>query len=161
RVHVLTIRSAERETAKTPHFCSLYPTPSTDLSTRTVENLKGGTLTQTIVRVALDTPLRRLFDYLPAREAGNQPRAGVRVRVPFGRQRLVGVVHSLASGSELPLEKLKPLLEVIDAEPVLDAAVMELLEFAAQYYHHSIGEVISAALPKLARTGAAAQASTE
>ena len=118
-------------------------------------------MTQPIVRVALDTPLRRLFDYLPARTAGFEPRPGVRVRVPFGRQRLVGVVHSTASGSDVPAEKLKPLLAVIDAEPVLDAAVMELLEFAAQYYHHPIGEVISAALPKLARDGAAAQASTE
>ncbi len=118
-------------------------------------------MTQLIVRVALDTPLRRLFDYLPARDPGFEPRPGARVRVPFGRQHLVGVVHSLASSSELPIEKLKPLLEVIDVEPVLDAAVMELLEFAAQYYHHALGEVISAALPKLARTGAAAQAATE
>ena len=113
-----------------------------------------------VVRVALDTPLRRLFDYLPVRDfdrPGHEPRPGVRVRVPFGRQRLIGVVHSLATSSELPAEKLKPLLEVIDAEPVLDAAVMELLEFAAAYYHHSIGEVMAAALPKLARTGATAQ----
>jgi primosomal protein N' (replication factor Y) len=114
-----------------------------------------------IVRVALDTPLRRLFDYLPSRDPGHEPLPGVRVRVPFGRQRLVGVVHSLATSSELPADKLKPLLEVIDAEPVLDAGVMELLEFAAGYYHHAIGEVIAAALPKLARHGAAAQALIE
>jgi primosomal protein N' (replication factor Y) len=113
------------------------------------------------VRVALDTPLRRLFDYLPAREPGHEPRPGVRVRVPFGRQRLVGIVHSQATHSELPAEKLKPLFEVIDAEPVIDAGVLGLLEFAAGYYHHSIGEVVAAALPKLARTGAASQALIE
>jgi len=103
---------------------------------------------------------------LPARHAddepaGYEPRPGVRVRVPFGRQRLVGIVHSIATSSEVPVEKLKPLLEVIDAEPVIDAGVLELLAFAASYYHHSIGEVVSAALPKLARNGAAAQARVE
>ena len=114
-----------------------------------------------ILRVALDTPLRRLFDYLPARTEGYAPQPGARVRVPFGRQRLVGVIHSHTDRSELPPDKLKPIFEVIDAEPVIDARVLELLEFAAQYYHHPLGEVIAAALPKLAREGAAARASTE
>jgi primosomal protein N' (replication factor Y) (superfamily II helicase) len=114
-----------------------------------------------ILRVALDTPLRRLFDYLPPREAGHAPLPGARVRVPFGRQRLVGVIQSLADSSELPREKLKPIFEVIDAEPVIDTRVLELLEFAAQYYHHAPGEVIAAALPRLAREGAASRAATE
>jgi primosomal protein N' (replication factor Y) (superfamily II helicase) len=119
-------------------------------------------LTATVIlRVALDTPLRRLFDYLPARSDGHAPRPGARVRVPFGRQRLVGVIHSLADRSDLPREKLKPILEVIDADPVLDARGLELLEFSAQYYHHPLGEVIAAALPKLAREGAASRALTE
>jgi primosomal protein N' (replication factor Y) len=126
-----------------------------------VENPEGCPLTHRVVRVALDTPLRRLFDYLPARGDGFAAQPGVRVRVPFGRQRLVGVVHSLADSSPLPFEKLKPLLEVIDVQPVVDAAVMELIEFAAQYYHHPIGEVLSAALPKLAREGAASRAMIE
>ena len=114
-----------------------------------------------MVRVALDTPLRRLFDYLPARDATFDPQPGARVRVPFGRQRLVGVVHSWAASSDVPREKLKPLLEILDAEPVIDAGVMELIEFASQYYHHPVGEVIAAALPKLAREGAASRALTE
>jgi len=118
-------------------------------------------LTRPIVRVALDTPLRRLFDYLPARDAIHPPQPGVRVRVPFGRQRLVGVVQSLAASSDLPAEKLKQLLEVLDEDPVFDTGVMELLEFAAQYYHHPLGEVMSAALPKLARDGAPARALVE
>ena len=85
----------------------------------------------------------------------------MRVRVPFGRQQLVGVVHSHAATSELPSEKLKSVLEVIDAEPVIDAQVLELLEWAAQYYHHPLGEVIAAALPRLAREGAPSRALTE
>jgi primosomal protein N' (replication factor Y) len=126
-----------------------------------VENPEVLTLTRSVVRVALDTPLRRLFDYLPAPEDSLPAQPGVRVRVPFGRQRLIGVVHSLAETSELPLEKLKPLFEVLDAEPVIDPGVMALIDFSAQYYHHPLGEVIGAALPKLARTGAASRATVE
>jgi primosomal protein N' (replication factor Y) (superfamily II helicase) len=113
-----------------------------------------------ILRVALDTPLRRLFDYLPP-EDSPLPVVGARVLVPFGRQRLVGVVCAWAQDSELSADKLKRVFEVIDDEPVLDARVMELAEWAAQYYHHPLGEVLSSALPKLARNGAAAKASQE
>ena len=111
-------------------------------------------MTRAIVRVALDTPLRRLFDYLPVRD-------GRRAATRRARARALRPPASHRSGaflgrrSEVPREKLKPLLEVIDDEPVIDAGVMELVEFAAQYYHHPIGEVLAAALPKLARTGAA------
>ena len=127
-----------------------------------MDNLRGAALTNPeILRVALDTPLRRLFDYLPAKDGRHDPQVGARVRVPFGRQRLVGVIHSFADSSELPREKLKPVLEVLDAEPVFDDRVLGLLEFASQYYHHPLGEVFASALPKLARDGAAAQALTE
>jgi primosomal protein N' (replication factor Y) len=127
-----------------------------------VENFGRDNLTNaTFLRVALDTPLRRLFDYLPQRDSIVPAQPGMRVRVPFGRQHLIGVVRSLATSSEVPPEKLKAVLEVIDATPVIDAQVMELLEWAAQYYHHPLGEVISAALPKLAREGAASRALTE
>ena len=71
-------------------------------------------MTPVILRIALDTPLRRLFDYLPPREPQATPMIGARVRVPFGRQRLVGVVIAHADSSELPREKLKAVLELID-----------------------------------------------
>ena len=66
--------------------------------------------TTPILRIALDTPLRRLFDYLPPPD-GVIPLVGTRVRVPFGRQRLVGVVIKHGEKSDLPLEKLKAVLE--------------------------------------------------
>ncbi len=112
-----------------------------------------------VLRVALDTPLRRLFDYLPpaSTEAGEFPAIGARVRVPFGRQRLIGVVLSTGDDSEVPPGKLKPILEVLDPKPVLDRAALELLTWAAQYYQHPIGEVIAGALPRALRFGAPAR----
>lgn len=111
-----------------------------------------------VLRVALDMPLRRLFDYLPP----PVPVApGQRVRVPFGRQRLVGLVMGHAESSDVPVERLKPVLEVLDAEPVLDPSAIELLRWAADYYHHPIGEVVAAAMPKALREGAKATAVEE
>jgi len=108
-----------------------------------------------VFRVALDTPLRRLFDYLPA-ATDPPPAAGARVRVPFGRQRQVGVVMATAETSELPAVRLKPILEVLDPRPLLDAGTLQLLEWTAQYYHHPIGEVLASALPRALRLGVAA-----
>jgi primosomal protein N' (replication factor Y) (superfamily II helicase) len=113
--------------------------------------------------VALDTPLRRLFDYLPRSAAAGLPPAvaGARVRVPFGRQRLIGLVIETAASSELPVARLKPVLEVLDATPVVDAPALALLQWAADYYHHPLGEVLAAALPKGLRLGAAAHEQSE
>ena len=107
-----------------------------------------------VLRIALDMPLRRLFDYLPPAETRGAGEVGQRVRVPFGRQRLVGLVMEHAPTSELPAARLKSVLEVLDAEPVLDRSAVELLRWAADYYHHPIGEVIAAAIPKALRDGA-------
>ena len=116
-----------------------------------------------VFRVALDTPLKRLFDYLPPDSglfsAPIEP--GMRARVPFGRQRLVGIVMEKADSSDLPAERLKPILEVLDARAVLDASALALLRWAAEYYHHPIGEVLSTALPKALRLGASSEAREE
>jgi len=124
-----------------------------------------------VYRVALDMPLRRLFDYLtpvaadansPAEAARGEDAAaqaiepGMRVLVPFGRQRLVGLVVAAAASSDLPLERLKPILAVLDERPLIDAGALALLEWAADYYLHPIGEVLAAALPKSLRLGASA-----
>ncbi len=119
-----------------------------------------------IARVALDTPLRRVFDYLPPRtleppEPGRTVAPGVRVLVPFGRQRLVGVVLEVADTSDLPSDRLKPILQVLDPKPILDPPALGLLRWAADYYHHPIGEVISSALPKALRMGASSTTTEE
>ena len=109
-----------------------------------------------VFRVALDTPLRRLFDYLPPAQVPAQPAAcpGVRVLVPFGRRRLIGVVIATAGSSDVPAERLKPILQVLDTQPVLDPSALGLLEWAADYYLHPIGAALAAALPKAIRLGA-------
>ena len=106
-----------------------------------------------ICRVALDTPLRRTFDYRIEAEVP-APTLGSRVSVPFGRRQLVGVVISLESESDVDESKLKSISKTLDPVPTFDAPLLKLLRWATEYYHHPIGEVIAAALPKLLRDGA-------
>jgi len=109
---------------------------------------------RTILRVAVDTPLRRLFDYLaPAGVARSTLVPGKRVRVPFGRRRTTGLLMELTAASKVLPHKLKAALELVDSEPVFDTALLGFLEWAAEYYHHPIGEVVSAALPLALRLG--------
>lgn len=121
---------------------------------------KVATAPARVCRVALDTPLRRTFDYLIAADTP-APVVGGRVAVPFGRRQLVGVVMALADQSDVELAKLKTVSRAIDLEPTFDAPLLRLLQWASDYYHHPVGEVIAAALPKLAREGQTLEAQTE
>ena len=63
--------------------------------------------------------------------------------------------------TDVPAERLKSALAVIDAEPVLDPMLLDLLRWSAEYYRHPPGEVIAAALPVALRSGADANATAE
>lgn len=105
-----------------------------------------------ILKVAINVPLSREFDYLPP-TSGPAPASGCRVRVPFGRREQIGVVLSISEGSDIPLAKMKRCTEVLDASPLFSADDLWLLRFTSDYYHHPIGEVVAAALPSLLRQG--------
>lgn len=84
-------------------------------------------------------------------------KAGCRVRVLFGKQERIGIVTAVSERSELPPDELKPVAEVLDAEPVFSASVWRLLLWAADYYHHPIGDVLFHALLIVLRQGEARQ----
>ncbi|MBV8043063.1 primosomal protein N' [Pluralibacter sp.] len=110
-----------------------------------------------VAHVALPVPLARTFDYLLPE--GVSVKAGCRVRVPFGKQQeRVGIVVASGDKSELPLSDLKPVIEVLDDEPVYTPTVWRMLLWAAEYYHHPIGDVLFHALPVLLRQGKPASA---
>ena len=110
-------------------------------------------------RVAVDCPLRTTLDYLPPADSSPatlQP--GMRVRVPMGRREAVGLLVGPSTGSTVEASRLKAIRAPIDAEPLLDAALLELLLWTASYYHHPPGEVLFAALPAALREGKPAAA---
>ena len=117
---------------------------------------------RTVIRVAVPVPLRREFDYrLPATWQVADCPPGVRVRVPFGPRKLIGVVTESPATSTLADTRLRPIIEVLDSTPVLPADMLDFLRWAAGYYHHPPGEVLQHALPALLRQGEAPQARGE
>src|SRR3954465_7945798 len=95
--------------------------------------------------VALPVPLDAPFTY---RVAATAPVVGGRVLVPFGQQRMAGVVVKLHD--DKPSVKTKEVLEALDAAPLLDAASIELAEWIASYYLAPLGEVFRSMLPVMA-----------
>lgn len=113
----------------------------------------------TILRIALDVPTREAFDYLPNPQCASiEPAIGMRFLVPFGRRKLVGVLLETADHSSLPANKLKKVDTLLDKEPVLSAATLDVLKRASLYYHYPVGEVVMNALPTLLRTPHAIEA---
>jgi primosomal protein N' (replication factor Y) len=110
-----------------------------------------------VLQVALPRPLPTPFDYAaPDGAAVDEGWMGCRVRVPLGRGEAVGVVVGVAPPGTAPAVALKPVLERLDAAPLLpvDAEGWALLQFAARYYHAPFGEVWATALPGPLREGA-------
>jgi primosomal protein N' (replication factor Y) (superfamily II helicase) len=107
-----------------------------------------------LVQVAVPVPLAEGFDYLPATD-GALPAPGSRVRVPFGRGERIGIVVDHPASTALEPGKLKAIRSVLDATPTIGAELLQTLRWAADYYHHALGAVLSHALPGLLREGRA------
>ena len=99
--------------------------------------------TSHILSVALDVPLDRTFDYL---SHGAEVKVGQRVVVPFAGRRLVGVVMAIQQHSDIPLDKLKTIIQLLD-DVVLDTQLLPLLKFCADYYHYPFGQLLISTLP--------------
>ena len=89
---------------------------------------------------AIDKP----YDYRIPEELA--VRVGQRVMVPFGRgdRQVEGVVLQLATGEE---EGLKPILSVLDKEPLLDEKLLRLGAFMRERYFCTFYDGIKAILP--------------
>ena len=115
-----------------------------------------------ILRLALPSPLRRLFDYrAPAGPAPAAWRPGMRLRVPFGRREIIGVLVEVAEHSDVPKDKLKAASALLDDSPPIPESLWSLCLWTSQYYQHSLGDTLSWALPTLLRQGEPAEARQE
>ncbi len=99
------------------------------------------------VDVAVPVPLLRTFTYLVPQALVSQARAGCRVEVPFGKRTLSGVIVG-PGRSTIPDDRLRPLLDVLDATPSVGWGMLQLTQWIANYYVCGWGEALRAALPK-------------
>lgn len=75
-----------------------------------------------------------------------QVRMGVRVLVPLGRSKIYTAM-AVRLHSEKPEFETRPIIQVIDAEPVLIEQQLRLWQWISTYYMSPIGDVFKAALP--------------
>lgn len=98
------------------------------------------------IRVALDVPLEGTFDYrVPAHLSVQR---GQRVIIPFGSNKhLIGVVTERLTQTDVPEEKQKEIIQILDDLPPFSENWLALGEFAARYYLRPLGEVLLPVLP--------------
>ncbi|HLG97714.1 MAG TPA: primosomal protein N' [Bryobacteraceae bacterium] len=95
--------------------------------------------------VSLPVPLDQSFTYRLPQTLQHRVAAGCRVLVPFGTRKLTGVVLKLHD--QPPDGPIKELLRLVDEEPVLDAELLRLGGWIAQYYCAPLGEVLRGMIP--------------
>ncbi len=106
-----------------------------------------------ILQVAIDTPLDTTFDYRCSisEVTSEQPHRGQFVRVPFGKREVAGLIVGVTEHSDVPIEKMRDVIELRHQLSPLSQQWMELCEFAADYYQRPLGEVALPAVPKALR----------
>jgi primosomal protein N' (replication factor Y) (superfamily II helicase) len=110
-----------------------------------------------LFRLVIASPLRQFFDYLPPQELSDDEAAlippGTRIQVPFGRRSICGILVEQVEHSDVDPSKLRHASKIIDDTPLLDATLMKLCLWAANYYKYPPGEILSAAFPPSLRDG--------
>lgn len=105
------------------------------------------------VEVALPVPMRQTFSYQVSEPCAIFPQIGARVKVPFGRQQLIGLITGITDSCTLEPKQIKSVIDILDAEPLLPESLYKLTLWAARYYFCSQGQMLTQAIPVALRKG--------
>ena len=94
---------------------------------------------------AIALPLYRCFEYRI--DGDDELLPGSRYRLPFGRGTRTGVLLESAAGSDFDADKIKPVLERLDHQPVVDEHMLALARWMSEYYLQPPGDVLFQCLP--------------
>tara|TARA_Y100000590_G_scaffold460127_1_gene618748 strand:+ start:343 stop:2553 length:2211 start_codon:yes stop_codon:yes gene_type:complete len=106
------------------------------------------------IDVLVPVPLLEKFTYrLTKNLAKEELTRGVRLKVPFGNRDLIAIFWNFSDKRKLPNKKYKYVKEVLDSRSLLSKKEIELAEWASEYYHYPLGEVITYFFPPSLRKG--------
>lgn len=102
---------------------------------------------QTYVTVILPLALPKEYTYFVPAEMSSQIKPGIRVEVQFGKNKLYSALVYLVTNMKPIAYTPKPIVSIIDDEPIVTARQFQFWNWIAQYYCCTTGEVMNAALP--------------
>ena len=87
------------------------------------------------------------YSYLIPENLSTSVKIGCRVTVPFGggNRKRQGLVLGFSDSKDL--EKLKPIIELIDSEPILSDKMLSLVKWVKNHYFCTYYDVVKAVLP--------------
>ena len=100
----------------------------------------------TYIEVAVAAPIYHTLTYAMGKN-DPPPIPGLRVLVPLGPRRLTGYLLKVMEDRPEGKFTIRKISAVLDPFPLFPAAMIDFFRWAADYYHHPLGEVIKSALP--------------
>jgi primosomal protein N' (replication factor Y) len=97
-----------------------------------------------VVNVAVPLPVQTAFSY-SVPPGWLEPERGVRVLVPFGSRRVVGMVTGRTEAAEQ--RSLKELIEILDEAPLVTPPLLDLAAWTSDHYLAPPGECYRLVLP--------------
>jgi len=96
----------------------------------------------------------KLLHYRVPESMADAVAVGSLVRVPVGRTLRLGIVGEIGAPKDFPLDRLKPLAQVLHPFPALPPDLLGLARWMAGYYACGLDSVIETMLPVAVRNGA-------
>jgi primosomal protein N' (replication factor Y) len=100
-------------------------------------------------RVIIPSPLKEPFTYAVPAALREQLAAGMRVLIPLGKRKVIGIVYELLASTSVA--NIREIIAIQDERAVLDPELIRLCEWIAQYYVASLGDVLTTILPRAMR----------
>ncbi len=104
-----------------------------------------------IAQVAVPLPIPTVFSYLIPEPLIAKAIPGVRVTAPFRNTEVTGYLVAIEESAAE--RKRKALIAILDDQPVLSSAMLQLTKWVGEYYGSSWGEAIENALPRWVKYG--------
>ena len=98
------------------------------------------------VELVFPLPFRKAFTYSVPGDLEPLVKTGVRAVAPFGRRTLTGFVVNTSNTTSVT-EKIKPIKDILDENPIFDKKGLKFYEWVADYYLSSLGEALRLAVP--------------
>src|SRR5512134_2859021 len=100
-------------------------------------------------RVIIPSPLKEPLVYAVPAALRESLAVGMRVLVPLGKRKVCGVTYEFLATTSVP--DTREIMAIQDDRPIIDAGLIRLCQWMAQYYVASLGDALTTVLPPAVR----------